>query len=59
MDDDETTVEKVARDMVERYGEEAPKLLHERAEVAEKLYDKLVAKAWRDIADIAERRDHS
>jgi hypothetical protein len=56
--DHETTVEKVAREMVDRYGPMAPTILRERAEVANQMCDELAAKAWRDIADKAERSFH-
>jgi hypothetical protein len=56
--DDETTVEKVAREMVDRYGPMAPTILRERAEVADEMCDELAAKAWRDIADKADRSFH-
>jgi hypothetical protein len=46
---------KVAQDMVERYGRDAPRILRERAAVAEGYGDHSEAKTWRQIADIAER----
>jgi hypothetical protein len=54
-DDDEKTVEQAAREFVEQYGAEAIRVARERAEVADGLQDELAAKAWRDIADAAER----
>ena len=46
---------KVARDMVERYGRDAPRVLRERAAVAEEYDDHTEAETWREIADLAER----
>jgi hypothetical protein len=54
-DDDEKTVEKAAREIVDVHGAGALPILRERAELAEELRDELAAKAWRDIADAAER----
>ena len=53
--DARTANERVARDMVERYGRDAPRILRERAVVAEEYGDDSEAGAWREIADIAER----
>jgi hypothetical protein len=47
--------EKVARDMLERYARDAPRILRERAVVAEGYGDHSEAETWREIADIAER----
>jgi len=55
MADDEKIVEQVAREVLEQYGGAAVPILRERAEVADHLGDELAAKAWRDIADAAER----
>jgi hypothetical protein len=41
--------------MVGRYGRDAPRLLRERATVADEHGDYSEAGAWREIADIAER----
>jgi len=49
------TNERVASDMVERYGRDAARILRERAVVAEEYGDDSEAGAWREIADIAER----
>ena len=48
------TNERVASDMVERYGRDAARILRERAVVAEEYGDHPEAGAWREIADIAE-----
>ena len=53
--DSRSAAERVARDMVERYGHDAPRVVRERAAVAEEYGDHSEAKAWREIADIAER----
>jgi hypothetical protein len=53
-DDNGKTVEQVAREMVDHYGADAVPLLRERAVQAEAVGDELAAKAWRDIAGIAE-----
>jgi hypothetical protein len=55
MAEDEKIVEQVAREVLEQYGGDAVPILRERAEVADHLGDELAAKAWRDIADAAER----
>jgi hypothetical protein len=47
--------EKVARDMLERHARDAPRILRERAVVAEGYGDHSEAETWREIADIAER----
>lgn len=52
---DKLIVERAARDIVEQHGEDAVPILRERAEVADELRDPVAAKAWRDIADAAER----
>ena len=54
-DDNGQSVERVARQMIDRYGSDAPTLLRERAEQADTIGDALGAEAWRDIADEAER----
>jgi hypothetical protein len=53
--DSKGTAEKVARDMAERYGRDAPRILRERAAVAEGYGDGSEARAWLNIANIAER----
>ena len=53
--DDKGAAEKVARDMVERYGRDAPRILRERSVVAEGYGDHSEAETWRKIAEIAER----
>jgi hypothetical protein len=52
---DDANVEQTAREFVERHGADAPRILRERAEIAEGVEDSLGAEAWRDIADAAER----
>ena len=53
--DARSAAERVARDMVGRYGRDAPHILRERATSAEEYGDDSEAAAWREIADIAER----
>src|SRR5947207_648736 len=53
--DGKGTAEKVARDMVERYGPDAPRILRERAVVADGCGDHSEAETWRKIDEIAER----
>jgi hypothetical protein len=48
------TVEQVAREMVDHYGADAVPVLQKRAEEAEAIGNKLAAKTWRAIADLAE-----
>jgi len=50
-----SAAQRVARDMVGRYGRDAPRILRERAASAEEYGDDSEAAAWREIADIAER----
>ena len=53
--DARSAAERVARDMVKRYGRHAPRILRERAAGAEEYGDHSEAGAWREIAYIAER----
>ena len=53
-DDNGKTVEQFAREMVDHCGADAVPILRDRAERAEAIGDKLAAKTWRDIADLAE-----
>ena len=53
--DDLELVEAVAREFVAREGEASLTYLRERAEVAQALGDELSARAWLDIASVAER----
>ena len=46
---------RVARDMVERHGRDAARIVRERAAVAEEYGDHSEAGAWHEIADIADR----
>jgi len=55
MDENGEAVERTAREAIDRYGNNAVAMLRERAEVADHIGDELSAKAWRDIADAAER----
>ena len=48
-------VERVARQFIDRNGTEALQMLRELAKAAEDMHDDISAKAWRDIADAAER----
>jgi len=48
-------VDQAAREAIDRHGDDAVSILRERAEVSDQLGDELSAKAWRDIADAAER----
>ena len=48
------TVEQLAREMVDLYGVDTVPVLRDRADRAEAVSDKLAAKTWRDIADLAE-----
>jgi hypothetical protein len=53
-DDNGKTVEQVARETVDHYGADAVLVLRERAEQSQAIGDELAAKAWCDIADLAE-----
>jgi hypothetical protein len=46
--------EQVAREFVDRHGPDALRILREHAEIADAVGDDLSAKAWRDIADVAD-----
>ena len=48
-------VNQAAREAIDQHGGNAVGLLRERAEIADQLGDAPSAKAWRDIADAAER----
>ena len=48
-------IERVARQFIERNGADAVLMLRELADAAEDIHDDISAKAWRDIADVAER----
>ena len=48
-------VAQAAREAIDHHGDRAVSILRERAEVADHLGDELSARAWRDIADAAER----
>jgi hypothetical protein len=55
MDGGKEALEKFAREAVALYGRDAPKLLLHRAEIADEYGDKVSAKEWRELADIAAR----
>jgi hypothetical protein len=55
MSDDADLVEQVAREYVQRHGSDSIAILREPADAAEEMGDVLSAKAWREIADAAER----
>jgi hypothetical protein len=55
MDNDRDALAKVARDMVDLYGSDAPKMLLERAEIADEYGDHLAARTWREVAAAAAR----
>jgi hypothetical protein len=48
---DAAIVEKVAREMLERYGEDALRRLKDEADQATHMGDELSARAWLDIAE--------
>ena len=48
-------VDQAAREAIDQHGGNAVSILRERAEVSDHLGDELSARAWRDIADAAER----
>jgi hypothetical protein len=52
---DRFLIGKVAREFVSCLGFDAPAYLEEQAELAAEQGDELSARAWRDIADAAER----
>jgi hypothetical protein len=55
MERSKEALEDVAREMVALYGRDAPKMLRDRAAVADEYGDNVQAKAWREIAVIASR----
>jgi len=55
MDENGDLVERAVREAIDQYGSAAVYTLRERAELADHIGDQLSAKAWRDIADAAER----
>jgi hypothetical protein len=55
MSEDDDLVEQLAREYVQRHGSDSLAMLRERADAADAMSDVLSAKAWRDIADAAER----
>jgi hypothetical protein len=48
-------VDQAAREALDQHGKSAVSILRERAELADQQGDELSAKAWRDIAEAAER----
>ena len=55
MEGGKEALEKLAREVVALYGGDAPKMLLDRAAVADEYGDNVQAKAWREIAAIAAR----
>jgi hypothetical protein len=53
--EDRDALQKAARDMVDLYGSDAPKMLLERAEIADEHGDHSAARTWREIAAVAAR----
>jgi hypothetical protein len=51
----ENEIERVARELVDQYGHDAPHYVRERAEQAEAIGDQVSAQEWRAIAEAAER----
>jgi hypothetical protein len=52
---DNSNVEQVAREYVQRHGPDSPSILRDFAELSDAIEDIISAEAWRDIADAAER----
>ena len=52
---DDEFIEDTAREFVGRYGFASLRLLRERAAIAERAGDYLLAQTWREIVDAAER----
>ena len=55
MEGSKEALEDLARETVALYGSDAPKMLLDRAELADEFGDKVSAKEWREVAAIAER----
>ncbi|TMJ84914.1 MAG: hypothetical protein E6G79_08765 [Alphaproteobacteria bacterium] len=55
MEGGKEALEKLAREVVALYGRDAPKMLLDRAAVADEYGDNVQAKAWREIAATAAR----
>jgi len=55
MEGDRHALEQTAREMVDLYGSDAPKMLLERAEMADAYGDRPAARTWRKIAAAAVR----
>ena len=55
MEGGKEALEEVAREMVALYGRNAPKMLRERAALADQYGDNHQAQTWREIAAIAGR----
>ena len=55
MEGGKEALEDVAREMIALYGRDAPKMLRDRAVVADQYGDNLQARAWREIAAMAAR----
>ena len=54
-DDDASSIDRSARDLLKRYGADALRIVREYAEIAAKQGDAARAKAWRDVANAIER----
>jgi hypothetical protein len=52
---DDDFIAETARDFVARYGDDARRVLQERAVIAEAAGDYLLAQTWRQIVEAAER----
>jgi hypothetical protein len=52
---DEKAVEQAAREFIEQYGGDAVRVARQLAEAAAEIGDEATSKAWRDIAEAAER----
>jgi hypothetical protein len=55
LENDRHILEQTARDMVDLYGSDAPKMLLERAGIADEHGDRSAARTWREIAATAAR----
>ena len=55
MEGGKEALEDVAREMVALYGRDAPKMLRDRATLADQYGDNVQARTWREIAAFAAR----
>jgi hypothetical protein len=55
--DDGSQIERVAREMIEQFGDGAAHIARKLAEVSDEVQDEMLtsAKTWREIADAIER----